>query len=52
MADSKGKKAKKKSELMRILRQLAKNKLAVLGLAIMVIEIVLALLAPKIIPYD
>ena len=52
MADPKGKKVKKKSELMRILRQLAKNKLAVLGLAIMVIEIVLALLAPKIIPYD
>lgn len=52
MADVKGKKAKKKSELMRILRQLAKNKLAVLGLIIMIIEIVLALLAPKIIPYD
>ena len=52
MAEVKGKKAKKKSELMRILRQLAKNKLAVLGLIIMIIEIVLALLAPKIIPYD
>ncbi len=52
MADSNKKKAKKKSELMRILRQLAKNKLAVLGLIIMIIEILLALLAPKIIPYD
>lgn len=43
---------KKNSELVRILRQLSKNKLAVLGMVIIVIEVILALLAPYIIPYD
>ncbi len=45
-------KAKKKSEFMRVMRQLSKNKLAMVGLAILIIEILLALLAPYIIPYD
>lgn len=43
---------KKNSELLRIFRQLSKNKLAVLGMAIIVIEVLLAILAPYIIPYD
>jgi len=44
--------AKKNSELMRILRQLSKNRLAVVGLIIIVIELIVAILAPYIIPYD
>nr|WP_288829576.1 ABC transporter permease [uncultured Clostridium sp.] len=43
---------KKNSELMRILRQLSKNRLAVVGLIIIVIELIVAILAPYIIPYD
>lgn len=43
---------KKNSELLRIFRQLSKNKLAVLGMVIIVIEVLLAILAPYIIPYD
>ncbi len=43
---------KKNSELLRILRQLSKNKLAVLGMVIIVAEVILAFLAPYIIPYD
>lgn len=43
---------KKNSELLRILRQLGKNKLAVLGMVIIAIEVILAVLAPYIIPYD
>ncbi|MEY8354631.1 ABC transporter permease [Lachnospiraceae bacterium 54-53] len=45
-------KAKKNSELMRILRQLSKNRLAVLGSIIIAIELIVAVLAPYIIPYD
>ena len=45
-------KAKKNSEFLRVLRQLAKNKAAVLGLIIFVIEVVVAILAPLIAPYD
>lgn len=45
-------KAKKNSELARVFRQLARNKLAMVGLTIVVIEFALALLAPYIIPYD
>jgi len=45
-------KAKKQSEFLRILKQLSKNKTAMLGLAILSVEIILALLAPYIIPYD
>lgn len=44
--------AQKNSELMRILRQLSKNRLAVVGLIIIVIELIVAILAPYIIPYD
>lgn len=46
------KSAKKKSEFIRVMRQLSKNKLAMLGLAVLLIEIILALLSPWIIPYD
>lgn len=52
MTDNAIVKAKKKSELVRVIKQLSKNKLAMLGLAILVIEIVLAVLAPLIMPYD
>ena len=46
------KKVRKNSEFFRVLRQLSKNKLAVLGLIILLTECILALLAPKIIPYS
>lgn len=52
MTDNAIVKAKKKSELVRVIKQLSKNKLAMLGLAILVIEILLAILAPWIMPYD
>lgn len=52
MADNTLVKAKKKSEFVRVIKQLSKNKLAMLGLAILVIEILLAALAPLIMPYD
>ena len=42
---------KRKSEIMGILKQLAKNKLAVIGLIIFTVEIILAFLAPVIMPY-
>lgn len=45
-------KAKKNSELLRVLRQLSKNKAAMIGLVIFVIEVVVAILAPLIAPYD
>ena len=45
-------KAKKKSEFARVMRQMSKNKLAMIGLAIFIVEVVLVVLAPYIIPYD
>lgn len=42
---------KKKSMFVSILKQLAKNKLAVVGLVIFTVELILALLAPIIMPY-
>lgn len=45
-------KIKKNSEFLRVLRQLSKNKGAMLGLAIFLIEVVIAIIAPLIIPYD
>lgn len=45
-------KAKKQSEFVRIIKQMSKNKMAMLGLVILSAEIVLAILAPYIIPYD
>ena len=45
-------KAKKKSEFARVMRQMSKNKLAMIGLAIFIVEIVLAILAPYISPYS
>ena len=46
------KKLKKSSEFLRVMKQLSKNKAAVLGLIILLIEIILAVLAPYIMPYD
>ena len=45
-------KAKKQSEFVRIMKQLSKNRMAMLGLAILSTEIILAILSPYIIPYD
>lgn len=45
-------KVKKNSEFLRVMRQMSKNKAAMLGMAILVVEIILAILAPYIIPYD
>ncbi|MBR1919842.1 MAG: ABC transporter permease [Spirochaetales bacterium] len=45
-------KLKKNSEFKRVIKQLMKNKLAVVGLIILIIEIIVAILAPVIIPYD
>ncbi|MBQ6505424.1 MAG: ABC transporter permease [Flexilinea sp.] len=46
------KKPRKNSEFLRVMKQLSRNKTAVLGLVILLIEIVLAILAPYIAPYD
>ncbi len=45
-------KAKKNSEFVRVMKQMSKNKLAMVGLAIFIIEIILAILAPYISPYS
>lgn len=45
-------KARKNSEFLRVLRQLSKNKAAMVGLVIFVIEVIVAILAPLIAPYD
>lgn len=45
-------KAKKNSEFVRVIKQMSKNKLAMIGLAIFIVEIVLAILAPYISPYS
>lgn len=45
------KKRKKQSEFVRVMKQLSKNKIAMLGLIILVIECLLAILAPYIAPY-
>lgn len=45
-------KAKKNSEFVRVMKQMSKNKLAMVGLAIFIVEIVLAILAPYISPYS
>ena len=52
MADAKKKLPRKNSEFLRVLRQLCKNRMAMLGLIILLIEVVLAILAPVIAPYD
>ena len=46
------KKPRKNSEFLRVMKQLSRNKTAVIGLIILLIEIVLAILAPYIAPYD
>jgi len=43
---------KKNSEFMRVMHQLGKNKAAVIGTVILLVEVVLAILAPLIAPYD
>ena len=45
-------KAKKNSQFLEVLKRLSKSKTATIGLIIIVIEIILAILAPLIIPYD
>lgn len=45
-------KVKKNSEFLRVMRQMAKNKAAMMGMAILIVEVILAILAPAIIPYD
>ena len=45
-------KKKKQSEFVRVMKQMSKNKLAILGLIILLTEFVLVLLAPVIAPYD
>ena len=45
-------KPRKNSEFLRVMKQLSRNKMAVVGLIILVIEIILAILAPVIAPYD
>lgn len=46
------KKPRKSSEFVRVMKQLSRNKMAVVGLIILLVEIVLAILAPYIAPYD
>lgn len=43
---------KKQTEMARVLRQMSKNKLAMVGLFIFLFELLLVILAPVIIPYD
>ena len=45
-------KPRKNSEFVRVMKQLSRNKMAMLGLIILLVEIVLAILAPVIAPYD
>ncbi len=45
-------KVKKQSEFVRVMKQMSKNKLAMLGLVILLAELVLVLLAPVIAPYE
>lgn len=45
------KRAKKQSEFLRVMKQLSKNKIAMLGLILLVLECLLAALAPYIAPY-
>lgn len=45
-------KVKKQSEFVRVFKELSKNKTAMLGLIILLVEIVLVILAPVIAPYD
>lgn len=52
MKHNKEGKIRKNSELRRVFRQLSKNKAAMAGLIIFLMEIILALLAPWIAPYD
>ena len=46
------KKPRKNSEFLRVMKQLSRNKTAMIGLFILIVEIILAILAPYIAPYD
>lgn len=50
--DIKPERIKKSSEFMRVMKQMSYNKLAMLGLAIFIIELLLVLLSPVLAPYD
>ena len=52
IAATKTTKIKKQSEFVRVFKELAKNKTAMLGLIILIIEVILVILAPVIAPYD
>ena len=43
---------KKKSEFLRVLKELTKNKLAIAGMCLILLEVLLAILAPVLAPYD
>lgn len=43
---------KRQTEFARVMKQLRKNKVAMFGLAVLILELLLALLSPWIIPYD
>lgn len=45
-------KPKKQSEILRILKQMSNNKLAMVGLVIFIVELLLAVFAPWIVPYN
>ena len=45
-------KIRKSSEVLRVLKQLSYNKLAMFGLILFIVELGLCLLAPVIAPYD
>lgn len=51
ISNSKPKKMKKQNEFNRVITQLKKNKIAMLGLIVLIIEIILAILSPYISPY-
>lgn len=46
------KKPKKQSEILRVLKQMSNNKLAMVGLIIFILELLLAIFAPLIVPYN
>ena len=52
IAATKTTKIKKQSEFVRVFKELAKNKTAMLGLIILIHEVILVILAPVIAPYD
>ena len=47
-----GARPKKKSEFVRIMKELSRNKLAVIGVVLIILEALIAIFAPLIAPYD